>query len=336
MTRYPFDVDRLETWLASHGIGGGALRLERVGDGRSNLTYRVTAGHTTVILRRPPPPPIAPGGNDMQREFRILTALQDTGLPTPRVLAFAHAGEVMNVPCYVMEHLDGVVATDRLPAHLDAPAGRAALAESFIDILAALHRLDWSAVGLADLGRPDGYLDRQLERLPKLIGGDGDLPKRFIAIRDRLRATLPHSHSSALLHGDYRFGNLMLSSTALAPHAIIGVLDWELAAIGDPLADLGYTLSTYAVADEPPHALTALSRLTKAPGFPTRAALAARYADRTDADLTRLPWYEAFALFRLAVLFEYNRRKPDRDPFYADPDLVAGLLAASEQRTVDV
>jgi aminoglycoside phosphotransferase (APT) family kinase protein len=132
-----------------------------------------------------------------------------------------------------------------------------------------------------------------------------------------------------LLHGDFRFGNVMLSHDR--PGRLLGVLDWELAGIGDPLADLGYTLATYAVPDEPPHALTAMSALTLGAGFPTRAALTERYASATGRPLARLPWYQGFALFKLAVLFEYNRRRTsttEGDPYYADPALVDGLLDA--------
>jgi aminoglycoside phosphotransferase (APT) family kinase protein len=330
LSALPFDHAVLERWLADRDLCAGPIRLRRIGDGLSNLTYLVTDGRRTVVLRRPPPPPLPPGGNDMRREARILTALADTAVPVPRVLATAEPGEVMDVPCYVMEHLDGVVATGSLPVHLDTESGRAATAEAFIDVLATLHRIDWRARGLSDLGRPGGFLTRQLHRLPRLITApDGALPEPFGTLRERLRDTRPSSSDPALLHGDYRFGNVMLARDL--PARLLGVLDWELAGIGDPLVDLGYTLATYAVPGEPAHALTAMSTLTLAPGFPGRAELAARYAGRTGADLTRLPWYEGFALFKLAVLFEYNRRKARSgggDPYYADPTLVTGLLAA--------
>jgi aminoglycoside phosphotransferase (APT) family kinase protein len=334
VSRPPFDVAALGRWLSARGLCGASIKLSRLGDGLSNLTYTLTDGTTTMVLRRPPPPPLPPGGNDMRREARILTALRGTSVPVPRVLAVAKPGDVMDVGCYLMEYLEGVVPAASLPAGLDYPNGRQAAAEAFIDVLAALHRLDWRGLGLDGLGRPDGFLARQLDRLPGLIAGpDGQLPGPFGPLRDRLRASLPPGSGAALLHGDYRFGNVMLAPGP--PAAIAGVLDWELAGVGDPLADLGYTLATYAVPGEPLHALTALSALTLAGGFPGRDALAARYAERTGADLSALAWYEAFALFKLAVLFEYNRRKAGADPYYRDPALVAGLLAASQRRTAD-
>ncbi|WP_250282322.1 phosphotransferase family protein [Frankia sp. CiP1_Cm_nod2] len=326
----PFDVSALERWLQAKGLCAGHVRLRRIGDGHSNLTYAVTTGERTLVLRRPPRPPLPRGANDMRREARILQALADTDVPVPRVLAVAEEGDVMDVPCYVMEHLDGLIATGSLPPDLDTVEGRSAVAEAFIDVLAALHNVDWRGCGLSDLGRPDGFLERQLDRLPRLIAGeDGVLEQPFDEIRDQLRTTVPTAGEPALLHGDFRFGNVMLAPDR--PARLLGVLDWELAGIGDPLADLAYTLVTYAVPGEPPHALTEMSTMTLRAGFPGRDALAARYATATRREVSQLPWYEAFQLFKLAILFEYNRSKTitgEGDRYYADPALVDGLLAA--------
>lgn len=325
----PFDVAALEGWLRAQGLSDSPPELRRIGDGHSNLTYAVTAGDRTFVLRRPPPPPIPKGANDMLREARILRALADTPVPVPRVLAVAEEGEVMDVPCYVMERLDGVVATEMLPEPLDTVEARRDVAGAFIDALGALHGVDWRARGLGELGRPDGFLDRQLDRLPRLVAdANGALPPLFDELKARLRDSQPISGEPALVHGDFRFGNVMLGPDL--PARLIGVLDWELAGIGDPLADLGYTLATYAVPGEPPHALTAMSSVTTGTGFPGREWLAERYSVATGREIARMDWYEAFALFKLAVLFEYNRRKTSTggDPYYADPALVSGLLDA--------
>jgi aminoglycoside phosphotransferase (APT) family kinase protein len=330
----PFDVEALSRWLQAQGLGRGPVRLHRIGDGHSNLTYRVTTSWpAAIVLRRPPPPPIPKGAHDVRRETRILRALRGTNVPVPRVLAAAEPGEVMDVPCYLMEHLDGVVATDTLPPRLDYPEHRTAVAHAFIDVLARLHAVDWRRLGLADLGRPDGFLHRQLDRLPRLLAEEPDaLPGPFGELRERLCADVPTSGEPALLHGDFRLGNLMIGADP--PARVLGVLDWELAGIGDPLADLAYTLTTYATPEEPPHALTALSSVTLGEGFPRRAALAARYAAATGRELSRLSWYRALQLFKLAILFEYNRRKTkagDGDPYYADPALVRGLVDACRE-----
>lgn len=320
-------VDRLEDWLSARGLLRVPIAVVPIGEGLSNFTYSVSDGDRTVVLRHPPPSRV--GSNDLRREARFLSAVAGSGVPVPRVLAVAAPGEVMDVACYVMEHLDGEIVTDHLPAALDTPAEHRRIGEALVDVLAALAAADWSA--LADIARPDGFLERQLERMPRIIAGpDGTLPEAFARLRDDLAATLPESGAPGFVHGDLRLGNVMLSRTA--PVRILGVLDWELAAVGDPLADLGYTLATYAVPGEEPHALTALSSPTLGAGFPDRAALAERYGVATGRDVSRLDWYQALATWKLAVLFEFNRRRHargDGDPHYAKPGLVEGLLAAT-------
>lgn len=327
MTDVPFDPAALQAWLEERGLAGGPVSLRRIGDGHSNLTYGLEDGTRSAVLRRPPPPPFPTGANDVLREARILQALAGTPVPVPAVLGVGQAGEVMDVPFYVMEHLDGEVCTSGLPPALDTPEQRPGVAHALVDALVALHGVDWRAVGLEDLGRPDGFLERQLTKLPRIIADeDGSLEPRFAELRDELLASLPESPPATLLHGDLRLGNVMLGRDA--PARILGVLDWELAGIGDPLADLAYTLTTYAEPGIPLHAVSAFSTATLADGFPSRAELAGRYADATGTDVSALPWHEGLQLFKLAVLFEYSRRAGN-DRYYADPDLVDGLLAAT-------
>ena len=230
---FPFDLADLQAWLQAERLCQPPVRLTPIGDGHSNLTYAVDDARRTVVLRRPPLPPVPRGGHDVLREARILRALAGTGVPVPAVLAVAAAGAVMDVPCYVMEHLDGVVATEVLPPAIDTAAQREALAGAMVDVLATLHDVGWRDRGLADMGRPEGFLDRQLDRLPLLIAGPGGaLPAPFAQLRDELGAAKPASAGASLIHGDFRLGNLMLARDA--PARITGVLDWELAGVGEP------------------------------------------------------------------------------------------------------
>lgn len=328
----PFDCDVLGAWLGRTLGWSGTINLQRIGEGHSNLTYALRVGDEEAVLRRPPRPPFPPGAHDVLREARIMRALASSDVPVPVVLAIAHGGEAMDVPFYVMEHLDGQVCTSTLPNALRHEPDRHRVGEQLVDALAALHAVDLETPGLENLGRPDGFLERQLTRLPRIIvDADGAIPPRFAQLRDALLAELPPCGPAALVHGDMRLGNVMLSRRA--PARILGVLDWELTAIGDPLADLGYLLATYATPDEPPHALTAMSAATLASGFPSRTELAARYAAATGREIGALAWYVTLALWKLAVLFEYSRRRVlagDGDPYYSDPTLVAGLLDAAE------
>jgi aminoglycoside phosphotransferase (APT) family kinase protein len=323
----PFDVPAFAEWLRERSLTSGAITLRPIGDGHSNLTYAIAEADRRLVLRRPPPPPIPRGANDVVREARILSALRDTDVPVPLVHAVVDDDTLMGVPFYVMEHLDGEVCTDALPQAIDRPASRQAIGEAMIDALVALQAVDWRKAGLEDLGRPDGFLERQLDKLPRIIADDGGaLPPRFEDLRTALRADLPEQSPAALVHGDLRLGNVMLDREQ---PRILGVLDWELAGIGDPLADLGYTLCTYPRPGEALHAVSAMSRATLADGFPSREELAARYASATGRDVSGLWWYEGLQLFKLAVLFEYSHRRAD-DPYYADHGLVDGLLSAAE------
>ncbi|EID10481.1 phosphotransferase [Mycolicibacterium phlei RIVM601174] len=319
----------LQRFLNDRGILHGPITTRPIGDGHSNLTFLVTDGTDRVVVRRPPPPPLPPGANDMLREVRLLTALSPTAVPVPQVLAVAQAGEVIDVPCYVMTFVAGPVVTTGTPAPLDTPEQRRSIATALVDTLADLHQVDWRAVGLTDLGRPDGFNARHLSRMRRLLGPDDTpLPDGFAEVHSWLRDNVPAESGAALIHGDFRIGNVVLAPDP--PGRVAAVLDWELATVGDPLQDLGYFLATYP---QPGARLNPVARLGAAllePGYPARSELAARYADRTGADLRGLAWYTTFALWKLAVLYEYSRRRAEAgigDPYYADSALVADFLA---------
>ncbi|HEX4110257.1 MAG TPA: phosphotransferase family protein [Solirubrobacteraceae bacterium] len=332
-TAVPFDVTPVQGLLRERGLIGGPIELRRIGEGHSNLTYILSDGERDLVLRRPPAPPIPPGGHDVLREVRVQGALHGSGVPVAEILAVEDSGEVMGVPFYVMEHIPGTVATVRLPDALESPAERRRLGELLIDTLAALHHVDPLRAGLGDLVRPVGDVERHLRRFAAIVPGEltGDLAGLLESL---VAQAPPPAPRPTIVHGDFRLGNVMLAPTA--PAQILAVLDWELWTIGDPLRDVGYFLATYAIAEEPAHALTELSAATLAEGWPSRGELAARYAGHTGADLQDLSWYMAMALWKLAILFRYHvvRLKDGiGDPYYATPGLVDGFVRAARQIT---
>ncbi|MDR7254265.1 aminoglycoside phosphotransferase (APT) family kinase protein [Nocardioides sp. BE266] len=326
------DLERLGSFLEARGITRGPVTTRRIGDGHSNLTYLVEddAG-TRVVVRRPPPPPTPPGAHDMLREARLIDGLADTAVPVARLLATAEADEVIDVHLYVMSFASGPVVTTEMPAPLDTPATRRSVGESLVDTLADLHAVDWRGLGLGDMGRPEGFNERHLKRMGRLVADDaGAPPPHFAVIDSWLAERVPAESGASIVHNDFRLGNVVLSADH--PGTIEAVLDWELATLGDPLFDLGYFLSSVPEPGTPFTPTEELGTAMLEEGWPTRAELAERYAARTGADLTDLSWYTALALWKLAVLYEYGRRRAVRgvgDPYYADQALVQSFLDAA-------
>ena len=324
-------LERLGAFLAEHGLCGPTVTADAIGDGHSNLTFLVSDDHSRVVVRRPPPPPLPPGAHDVLREAKLLAALASTDVPTPRVLATAAAGELLDVPLFVMDFIDGAVITEKTPAPRDDEALRRRIAESLVDTLAALHAVPWREVGLGDFGKPEGFNARQLRRMRSLVAVDETVPKPFAALDDWLHAHLPPESGTSIVHNDFRIGNMIVDP---ATGRVAAVLDWELATIGDPLADLGYLLASWPMQGEPVVPTAAMGIAVLEAGYPSRAALLVRYADRTGADLSGLNWYAALAMYKLAALYEYSRRRFEDgvgDPYYADPALVASFLDAGER-----
>lgn len=298
-------LDALADFLDVHGIGRGRIVLDRIGEGHSNITYALDRGEERLVLRRGPRPPIARSTHDMLREARTQRALRGLGIPVPEIVAVCADESVMGVPFYVMRRLDGDVVTGAVPAHLDTPAGRAAIAESAVDVLAALHAVPVDDPDIAALGRPHGYLERQLAVFAKLWAhGAGRSVPDFDIVAERLHSGLPTTSATAVVHGDFRLGNLMYAPAGSATGAsVAGVLDWEMSTLGDPLADLGYLLATWSERGEAGSVME-LSPVTRAEGFPSRHEIAERYAARTGRAIDLLPWYQALALWKAAVFCE--------------------------------
>jgi aminoglycoside phosphotransferase (APT) family kinase protein len=304
LTRPPLLVlDRLEAFLDEHRLGAGRVTAERIGmGGGSNFSFLLERGDERLVLRRPPRPPLPPSAHDMVREARLQLALAPQGIRLPPILAVCDDEAVLGVPFYVMRFLDGYVITTELPPGLDAPGTRRRLGEQLVDALVEIHAADVREPALASFARPGSYLERQVRRFTQLweINATRELPA-VVKVGRRLAATLPEPLSETVVHGDYRLGNLMVERDR--PDRVQAVLDWEMGAIGDPRADLGYLLATYA---EPGGEQSPLgvSPVTALGGFPSKAELVERYVRQSGRAIGALGWFEALALWKAAVFCE--------------------------------
>ncbi len=302
-------VDPLVAFLDARGLGSGSLEAVPVGDGHSNVTYLVTREDgTEFVLRRPPRGPLPPSAHDVLREARLLSALADTPARTPRVLATGDDAAVIGAPFYVMERIHGDVITAEVPSALDAPAEKRRIGEELVDALVEVHAVDWAAAGLEGFGKPTGYLERQLRRFTGLW--EHNRTREIPAVEQVgawLADNLPQSGAATIVHGDYRLGNTMLAHGA--PARLVAIFDWEMATIGDPLADVGYLCTLWVDRDDPPLGMFELSAVTRQEGFPGRAELIARYEAGSGRSMRDLRWYMALALWKSIVFMEGNYKR---------------------------
>ena len=303
-------LEPLAEYLDSRGLGSGPIQAEAIGEGHSNVTYLIRRGDELFVLRRPPRPPLPPSAHDVLREARLLTAVEDADVRTPPVLATCDDESVLGVPFYVMEYIEGDVIVAEVPEPLSTPEERNRICRELIDSLAEVHATDWRACGLEGFGKPTGYLDRQLRRFNGLwdINKTRDLP----AVQEAgawLAANKPESPDATIVHGDYRLGNTMFDHDP--PARLIAIFDWEMATIGDPLADIGYLTATWSQPPGEGKLETMFDRLTvtQAEGFMTRDELVAYYEERTGRSTSDLRWYQALALWKAAVFMEGNYKR---------------------------
>jgi aminoglycoside phosphotransferase (APT) family kinase protein len=306
-------LEPLRRFLDEHELGSGAVSAQPIGEGHSNVTYLIErdsdSTHPQMVLRRPPRPPLPPSAHDVLREARLLRALAGTAARVPGVLAVCDDEQVIGSPFYVMEKVEGEVIVWETPAALDAPEQRKRIGEQLIDALVEIHAVDWRAAGLEGFGKPDGYLERQLRR----FGGLWDLNKtREIPSVERvgvwLSEHIPESGPATIVHGDYRLGNTIFAPES--PARLVTVLDWEMATIGDPLADLGYMCMFWTEAYDPAGGLREhLGKVTRAEGFSTRAELIARYEERSGRSMREMRWYTTLALWKSVVFMEGNYKR---------------------------
>jgi len=329
-------VDAVAEFLDSRGLGVGPLSWSRIGDGQSNVTYWIQRGHEVFVLRRGPRPPLPKSTHDMVREARIQQLVKKQGVPVPEILAICEDESVLGVPFYIMSFLNGTIITDSIPAYLSSIAQRESTSAAVLDTLVQLHQVDVSSGELATFGRPDGYLRRQVERFSALwdVNTTRVLPE-VVEIGRWLERNMPESLAVAVIHGDFRVGNLMFAPDS--PARVMGILDWEMATVGDPLADLGYLTATYAEPGSFPTPLE-MTSVTRESGYFNRKQLICRYRERMDLNLDALPWYQTLALWKASIFCEaiYTRWLKGERPHDTGfgPSLEAGvprLLEAARQ-----
>ena len=304
----PFDTATLSDWLAAQGLGDGPLEDVRLlSGGTQNILVRFSCGGHDLVLRRPPLHLRAESNDAMRREVRVLGALANTGVPHPHLVAACEDENILGAVFYVMTAVDGVnITADLQEAHRD-PAAQQEMGLAMMDALAALGRVDYQAFGLGNFGRPEGYLDRQVERWSKQIASynqlDGWPGANALPHLDHLQRWLhdnrPAQSPPGILHGDFHIANLMFARHSPQVAAII---DWELATIGDPLVDLGWVLATWPGDDGEP--MAPIFSVRPWLGFPTGEQLVERYRQGSDRDLSAINWYAALAGYKLGAILE--------------------------------
>ena len=298
------------------------MQVEQFPGGHSNLTYHVRFGDTELVVRRPPFGPVAPTAHDMAREYRWLSAVHPVFPLAPRVYALCEDPTVLGSVFYVMERRHGIVVRHEEPPQIkDHPDVRRRVGLALVDALADLHAIDVEHAGLMHLGKPAGFVERQVrgwgERWQR--SKTHDLPEMDALAAWLVQHLPPNPSRPTIVHGDFKLDNLMLNASD--PTQIVGVFDWEMAALGDPLVDVGILLA-YWVPNAPSEQRDALTTVTTLPGWITPAELVARYAERSGRDLSALRFFEVFALFKIAVViqqiyFRFVKGQTD-DPRFAN------------------
>ncbi|HSF79907.1 MAG TPA: phosphotransferase family protein [Anaerolineales bacterium] len=326
------DTEKLQAYLHAHfpDMADSTLEVLQFPSGHSNLTYLLQLGERQLVLRRPPFGARIKTAHDMQREHHILSALYPVYSRVPRPLLYCDDDSILGAPFYIMERLPGLILRSTLPTGLELPAERMrALSENFVDNLVQIHQLDYQAAGLGDLGHPEGYVRRQIEGWTKRYfnARTDDIPQ-IERTAAWLGEHMPPDSGAAIIHNDYKYDNLVLDPDN--PARIIGVLDWEMATLGDPLMDLGTSLGYWVDPGDPPEMQAIAFCLTTLPGNLSRRELAERYAQKRNLDLKDVHFYYVYGLFKIAVIVQqiYARYKAgySQDARFANLNLAVGVL----------
>ena len=329
------NLEALDAYLRTHFPDGrGPLDVKQFPSGHSNLTYSLSLGNRELVLRRPPFGSKVKSAHDMGREFRVLSKLHAVYPQAPEVILYCDDVTVLGAPFYLMKPIHGVIIRRDPPASLGFTAEIARrLSESFVDNLARLHSLDYQSIGLGDLGKPEGYLERQVRGWTERYYGSRthEFPE-VERIVSWMQAHMPSTSSAALVHNDYKYDNLVLDPSDITK--IIGVLDWEMCTIGDPLTDLGTALAYWTDADDPEPVQKIRWGPTTHPGSMTRKQLVERYAEKTGRNVAHMDFYVVFARFKVAVIvqqiyYRYHQGLTKDERFAGMPAVVEALLQAS-------
>jgi aminoglycoside phosphotransferase (APT) family kinase protein len=319
-------------------LKSGTLELKQFPGGASNLTYQLTVGGREMILRRPPSGTKPKSGHDMGREFRVLSALYPH-FPCPRPLAYCQDESLIGAPFYVMEKLGGVILRRDLPKGMSyTPEQAHTLCTNLFDTQIRLHTLDYKAIGLGDLGHPEGYVARQIkgwnERYAKVI--TDDVPSCESVMKWLVDKQPADSPTPALIHNDYKLDNVVLSPVDQL--SVIGVLDWEMCTLGDPLMDLGSTIAYWVEAGDSPKMQVMRMQPSNLPGMMTRAEVMRYYSERTGVEIRNPDYYYVFGLFRLAVIAQqiYYRWKigQSKNPKYQQFGMLVAILAEISDQVI--
>ncbi|MBY0585756.1 phosphotransferase family protein [bacterium] len=335
------DADKLTRYFREHVPEiAGDIEISQFPSGFSNLTYLLSAGGKEYVLRRPPFGNKEKTAHDMGREFRVLSKLNAVYGPAPRAMVFCEDPSVMGCPFYVMERRRGVILRQSLPRGLDlSPLTLRALCESFIDNLVAMHSVDYEKAGLADLGKPAGYVERQIKGWARRYeqAHTDDVPA-MVQVADWLDKNRPAEVGTTLIHNDYKFDNIVLDVDDIT--RVIGVLDWEMATIGDPLMDLGTTVGYWIQADDPPALQAFVVGPTRLEGAFTRKELIERYAERSGRSIENPLFYFVFGIYKLAVIVQqiYYRYHQGltKDERFAHLNFVVQMLAEGARDRIEV
>lgn len=312
------------------------MSVRQFGGGAANLTYLLKFGDThEYVLRRPPLGPIAPSAHDMAREYKVLSVLYQVFPYAPRAFLFSDDEDIIGAPFFVMERRHGTVVRRALPDHYaEKPSAPRQLSEALIDALAEFHAIDYSALGLDDLGKPDGFIERQIDgwyrRWHKSKQDDN---ANMDDVYQWLKDNPPKSMASTLVHNDYKLDNTMFADDD--PSKMIAIFDWDMCTLGDPLSDVGALLTYWTQPDDPPLVQATTTMPVGDYGFLTRAELVARYAEKSGRDVSEISFYHALGVFRLAVIAQqiYIRyvRGQTKDERFAGLGQVVDALAQTAQ-----